>query len=222
MFSVDQFIALVKQYKMQTAIVIAFLIALGGWLVFNSGEEDTAKDALAMQQTQPIEVHQAKSKSKDKKEQKEQTSQKIIVDIKGAVKKPNTYEMQSDDRMKQLLDKAEPLKTADLSRVNLAEKLTDQKMIYIPSQGEAASTNASHASQQDHTSAPSTSQNISVNLNTADEKELTQIPGIGPSKAQTIIKHREENGPFQSVENLKDVKGIGEKTFEKLKDYLTV
>ncbi|UXS28165.1 hypothetical protein MUA33_06560 [Staphylococcus delphini] len=48
MFSVDQFIALVKQYKMQTAIVIAFLIALGGWLVFNSGEEDTAKDALAM------------------------------------------------------------------------------------------------------------------------------------------------------------------------------
>ncbi|UXS43117.1 helix-hairpin-helix domain-containing protein [Staphylococcus delphini] len=222
MFSVDQFIALVKQYKMQTPIVIAFLIALGGWLVFNSGEEDTAKDALAMQQTQPIEAHQAKSKSKDKKEQKEQTFQKIIVDIKGAVKKPNTYEMQSDDRMKQLLDKAEPLKTADLSRVNLAEKLTDQKMIYIPSQGEAASTNASHTSQQDHTSATSTSQNISVNLNTADEKELTQIPGIGPSKAQTIIKHREENGPFQSVENLKDVKGIGEKTFEKLKDYLTV
>lgn len=222
MFSVDQFIPLVKQYKMQTAIVIAFLIALGGWLVFNSGEEDTAKDALAMQQTQPIEAHQAKSKSKDKKEQKEQTSQKIIVDIKGAVKKPNTYEMQSDDRMKQLLDKAEPLKTADLSRVNLAEKLTDQKMIYIPSQGEAASTNSSHASQQDHTSATSASQNISVNLNTADEKELTQIPGIGPSKAQTIIKHREENGPFQSVENLKDVKGIGEKTFEKLKDYLTV
>lgn len=95
-------------------------------------------------------------------------------------------------------------------------------MIYIPSQGEAASTNSSHASQQDHTSATSTSQNISVNLNTADEKELTQIPGIGPSKAQKIIKHREENGPFQSVENLKDVKGIGEKTFEKLKDYLTV
>ncbi|MBZ8175723.1 helix-hairpin-helix domain-containing protein [Staphylococcus delphini] len=222
MFSVDQFIALVKQYKMQTAIVIAFLIALVGWLVFNSGEEDTAKDALAMQQTQPIEAHQATSKSKDKKEQNAQTPQKIIVDIKGAVKNPNTYEMQSDDRMKQLLDKAKPLKDADLSRVNLAEKLTDQKMIYIPSQGEVASTNSSHASQQDHTLATSTSQNISVNLNTADEKELTQIPGIGPSKAQTIIKHREENGPFQSVENLKDVKGIGEKTFEKLKDYLTI
>ncbi|WP_019165184.1 helix-hairpin-helix domain-containing protein [Staphylococcus delphini] len=222
MFSVDQFIALVKQYKMQTAIVIAFLIALVGWLVLNSGKEDPAKDALAMQQTQPIEAHHATSKSKDKKEQNAQTPQKIIVDIKGAVKNPNTYEMQLDDRMKQLLDKAKPLKDADLSRVNLAEKLTDQKMIYIPSQGEAETTNSNHASQQDHTSATSTSQNISVNLNTADEKELTQIPGIGPSKAQTIIKHREENGPFQSVENLKDVKGIGEKTFEKLKDYLTV
>ncbi|QHW37087.1 competence protein ComEA [Staphylococcus ursi] len=222
MFSVDQFIALVKQYKIQTAVVIAFLIAIGGWLVFNTGEEDASKDALAMQQTQPIEAHQAKSKSKDKKEQKEQAFQKIVVDIKGAVKNPNTYEMQSDDRMKQLLDKAEPLKTADLSRVNLAEKLTDQKMIYIPTHGEAVPSNPGHATQQDHSSAGSTSQNISVNLNTADEKELTQIPGIGPSKAQTIIKHREENGPFQSVENLKDVKGIGEKTFEKLKDYLTV
>ncbi|HHU6749579.1 TPA: helix-hairpin-helix domain-containing protein [Staphylococcus pseudintermedius] len=222
MFSLNQFIALVKQYKMQTVVLIAFLIALVGWLVFNTDEEETSKDVLAMQQTQPIEAHQAKSNSKDKKEQKEQMSQKIIVDIKGAVKKPNTYEMQSNDRMKQLLDKAEPLETADLSRVNLAEKLIDQKMIYIPSQGEVVPSNSSHVSQQAHTSAASTSQNISVNLNTADEKELTQIPGIGPSKAQTIIKHREENGPFQSVENLKDVKGIGEKTFEKLKDYLTV
>ncbi|HCU5978812.1 TPA: helix-hairpin-helix domain-containing protein [Staphylococcus pseudintermedius] len=222
MFSVNQIIALVKQYKLQTAVVIAIFIAIGGWLVFNSGEEDPAKDNLAMQQTQPIEVHQAKSKSKDKKEQNSQTPQKIIVDIKGAVKKPNTYEMQSDDRMKQLLDKAEPLTTADLSRVNLAEKLTDQKMIYIPDQREVTTSNSSHASQQDDTSAASTSQNISVNLNTADEKELTQIPGIGPSKAQTIIKHREENGPFQSVEDLKNVKGIGEKTFEKLKNYLTV
>ncbi|HIH1380942.1 hypothetical protein O0H15_01265 [Staphylococcus pseudintermedius] len=86
MFSVNQIIALVKQYKLQTAVVIAIFIAIGGWLVFNSGEEDPAKDNLAMQQTQPIEVHQAKSKSKDKKEQNSQTPQKIIVDIKGAVK----------------------------------------------------------------------------------------------------------------------------------------
>ncbi|PWZ66755.1 competence protein ComEA, partial [Staphylococcus pseudintermedius] len=55
MFSVNQIIALVKQYKLQTAVVIAIFIAIGGWLVFNSGEEDPAKDNLAMQQTQPIE-----------------------------------------------------------------------------------------------------------------------------------------------------------------------
>ncbi|MEJ7540618.1 helix-hairpin-helix domain-containing protein [Staphylococcus intermedius] len=219
MFSVDQFIAILKQYKIQTAAIIAFILVIGGWFIFQSGKEDTSKDALAMQQAHRIEMHQEKSTSKDKKDQ---STQKIIVDIKGAVKKPDTYEMQGDDRMKQLLDKAEPLKTADLSHVNLAEKLTDQKMVYIPSQGEVSPSNAHHSVQQDHSSTPSATQNITVNLNTADEKELTQIPGIGPSKAQTIIKHREENGPFQSIENLKDVKGIGEKSFEKLKDYLTV
>lgn len=221
MFSVEQLFALIKQYQIQVGIVIALIMGIGVWLLFNTDHEKQSQDALAIQQSGPIEAHQEKSKTK---ENHQQGPQKIVVDIKGAVKKPSTYEMKSDDRMKQLLDRAEPLNTADLSRINLAEKLTDQKMIYIPSKGETETPSASHTPQQNNTTATSTtaSKNISVNLNTADEKDLTQIPGIGPSKAQTIIKYREENGPFSSVENLKDVKGIGEKTFEKLKDYLTV
>lgn len=220
MFSVEQLLALIKQYKIQVGIVIVLMIGLAIWLLLNTGHEEQSKDALAIQPSGPIEAHQEKSKTKANHQQ---APQKIVVDIKGAVKKPSTYEMKSDDRMKQLLDRAEPLNTADLSRINLAEKLTDQKMIYIPTKSETEKSSTSHTSQQNNTTTSTTaSNNISVNLNTADEKELTQIPGIGPSKAQTIIKYREENGPFSSVENLKDVKGIGEKTFEKLKVYLTV
>lgn len=61
-----------------------------------------------------------------------------------------------------------------------------------------------------------------VNINTATESDLQSIPGIGPSKAKSIIEYRDTNGAFDSVEKIKEVNGIGEKTFDKLKDYLTV
>ena len=59
-------------------------------------------------------------------------------------------------------------------------------------------------------------------MNSADESTLTTLPGIGPSKAQAIHSYREENGSFQSIEDLKNVSGIGEKTFEKLKEFIDV
>ncbi|MCS4485574.1 helix-hairpin-helix domain-containing protein [Staphylococcus americanisciuri] len=145
----------------------------------------------------------------------------IVVDIKGAVKHPNTYQMLSDDRIKQLLDKAEVLPTADLSQINLAEKLSDQKMIYIPQKGEQPKTTS--ASMVTSTGSSSSSNGgITTNLNTAQLNDLTNIPGIGPAKAQAIIAYREEKGRFQSVEELKQVKGIGEKTFENISSYFSV
>ena len=61
-----------------------------------------------------------------------------------------------------------------------------------------------------------------ININTATVEELTMLPGIGPSYAQRIVEHREKNGPFKKVEDLLNVRGIGEKTFEKIRDRLTV
>lgn len=61
-----------------------------------------------------------------------------------------------------------------------------------------------------------------VNINTATVEELTMLPGIGPSYAQRIVEHREKNGPFKKVEDLLNVRGIGEKTFEKIRDRLTI
>lgn len=61
-----------------------------------------------------------------------------------------------------------------------------------------------------------------ININTASAEELTALPGIGPSYAQRIVEHREKNGPFKKVEDLLNVRGIGEKTFEKIRDRLTV
>ncbi|BCU52455.1 ComEA family DNA-binding protein [Staphylococcus auricularis] len=152
----------------------------------------------------------------------------IYVDIKGAVKHPNIYQMKISDRMKQLLDKAKVNEDADLSTINLSEKLVDQKLIYIPKKGEAdqpsntATATTSTSGSAAGTPQTGTTDKPQVNLNQATETELQTIPGIGPSKAKAIIEFRETQGSFSSIDQLKEVKGIGEKTFENLAPYLTI
>mgnify|MGYP002716024579 FL=1 len=140
----------------------------------------------------------------------------IYVDVKGAVKLPDVYEMKKNDRVKDVLKKAKVLENADITKSNLSEKLTDQKMIYVPTKNESKisdiPTNQSNLN---------TTESIKVNLNTATESELLKVPGIGPTKVKEIIKYREEKGQFNKVEDLKQVRGIGGKTFDKLKDYFT-
>ncbi|UXR68629.1 helix-hairpin-helix domain-containing protein [Staphylococcus sp. IVB6246] len=122
--------------------------------------------------------------------------------------------------MKQLIDKAGVLPNADLTKINLAEKLTDQKMIYIPQKGEQVDPSLSAGPNNSNGASPG--QNQVINLNTAQLNDLTNVPGIGPAKAQAILAYREEKGQFQSVEELKEVKGIGDKTYENLSSYFTV
>ena len=124
--------------------------------------------------------------------------------------------MKKNDRVKDVLKKAKVSENADITKINLSEKLTDQKMIYIPNKNETK-LNATPTNQSDL----NTSESIKVNLNTANERELLNVPGIGPTKVKEIIKYREEKGQFNKVEDLKQVRGIGGKTFEKLKDYFT-
>ena len=153
----------------------------------------------------------------------------IFVDIKGAVQHPDIYKMKDTDRVKQLVDKAILLKDADLSSVNLAEKLQDQKVIYIPKIGDKdqKDINMNHfALKNNHTEdskkGNSTINSEQININDATESQLLTINGIGPTKAKAIIEYRQQHGPFESVEQLKDVNGIGAKTLEKIGSKLTI
>lgn len=127
------------------------------------------------------------------------------------------------------MDKAILLKDADLSSVNLAEKLQDQKVIYIPKIGDKdqKDINMNHfALKNNHTEdskkGNSTINSEQININDATESQLLTINGIGPTKAKAIIEYRQQHGPFESVEQLKDVKGIGAKTLEKIGSKLTI
>lgn len=151
---------------------------------------------------------------------KERAETMIYVDIKGAVKVPGIYQLKNQQRIWDALALAGGVsEEADIAQVNYAQKVKDQMIIYVPKKGESVAQ--SLETLQESASAQQ-NQEEKINLNTATEAELQTISGIGAKKAQEIIRFRDEQGPFKTVEELKNVPGIGEKTVERLKDMLTV
>jgi len=141
----------------------------------------------------------------------------IFVEVKGAVKHPGVFEVPKDARVKNVLEMAQPDADADLLTVNQSMKLADEMVIYVPKEGETGEFDpaAGFGSATD-------AESDTININTAGIPELTTLNGIGEKKAQLIIDHREESGLFMAPEDLMNVPGIGEKTFESLKPYITI
>lgn len=141
----------------------------------------------------------------------------MMADIKGAVVKPGVYEIGADDRVIDLIELAGGLTDdAEAASINFAMHVSDEMVIIVPRKGE--NTEGFIPLQGGH----QTQDKQTVNLNTAAASELETLPGIGPSKAEAIIEYRETNGPYKSLEDLKSISGIGDKTFEKLKDLISV
>ena len=135
----------------------------------------------------------------------------IFVHILGAVEVPGLYELREGDRAVDAVAAAGGFTDdADQSQLNLARFVTDGEQIVVPVVGEVPAAQ------------PGVDAGGKVNLNTADESELETLPRIGPAMAQRIIAWRDENGRFTAVEDLLSVTGVGEKTFEGLKDLVTV
>ena len=152
--------------------------------------------------------------------EEEPQSKQVIVDVKGAVKYPGVYELTDEDRIVDAITLAGGYTDgANASLINHAQKLQDEMVIYIPLQGEEPAIEI-----QQFSGGTSSAQADSgkININVADETQLTTLPGIGPAKAKAIIAHRDEQGKFQSIEGLKNVTGIGDKTFEQLKDLIDI
>ncbi|MGC9931752.1 helix-hairpin-helix domain-containing protein [Priestia aryabhattai] len=149
-----------------------------------------------------------------------QDSPFVMVDIKGAVQKPGVYQLPKDARVKDALAQAGgATKEADLRQLNLASKLQDEMAVYIPTAGEEIPPSSPVSSIS--SSGTSNDQPL-VNINTANTDELQTLNGIGPSKASAIVSYREENGLFQTVEDLGQVSGIGDKSLEKIKAQITL
>ncbi|KGX88938.1 ComEA family DNA-binding protein [Pontibacillus litoralis] len=129
----------------------------------------------------------------------------VYIDVKGEVKQPGVYKMTNGKRVQDVIEQAGGLASnADPHSINLAQKLVDEMVVTVLPIGEAGASGAM----------PNGESNSKIKVNQAAVEELQKLPGIGESKANAIVQYREENGPFQAISDLQNVKGIGEKTVE--------
>ena len=215
----EDIIEKIKEYKLFLALTAIGLL-LGGYFLFHR-PQSSASTIPDLYQSSSSTSSKEKVQTASSKEEKTSVSDApeiITVDVKGAVKQPGVYELRSNSRVHDAIHKAGGM-TADANSqsVNLAQKLSDEAVIYVAKEGEDVPALGSS-----ETSSASAEKTGKVHLNRATETELQTVSGIGQKRAQDIIAYRDANGPFRSVDDLKNVSGIGEKTLEKLRDAFTV
>ena len=207
----------IKEYKI-IVICAGLGLALSGFFLLKPTSQTPVKETNLPAEVAAISKDSSSEKEVKKEEKEESPGQDLItVDVKGAVKSPGIYDLPVGSRVHDAVQKAGGLtEEADSKSLNLAQKVSDEALVYVPTKGEEASQQTASGTT------PSSSKEKKVNLNKASLEELKQVKGLGGKRAQDIIDHREANGKFKSVDELKKVSGIGAKTIEKLKDYVTV
>ena len=151
--------------------------------------------------------------------------QNCYVDIKGEVLRPGVYEFSCESRIQEVIKKAGGFtEEADETKINLAQKITDQMQIIVPnlhSKQEEGVTEGNYEKGNSSNTTSSNSKQGTVNINTATLEELQTIKGIGKKKAEAILQYRKEHGPFRTKEDLLQVKGIGKKALEAIESQVT-
>ena len=197
-------------------LIIMFLLSLTslGFSLYNTYylSNQYSKETVTLPDN-----HLEESSKEETKELESIPEEKYYVDIKGYVKKPGVYEVSKTSIVNDCLKLAGGLlKNADTTTINLSKPVSAAMVIYVPNN--AAIPDNSNTSSD--TSSATT--NLKINLNTASKEELTKLSGIGEAKAQDIIDYRNTNGSFKTIEEIKNISGIGDALFAKIKDNITI
>ncbi len=207
-----------KQNRFKNILLICGIITSIGLI-------GCAKDEMVFVDVQPT-TDEAESPQEKEGEQEtgeavsfetEEQMVTVTVHVCGAVLNPGVYELSCASRIMDAVNLAGGLteEAAD-DYVNLAAKISDAQQIYIPTREEAGQLQrtSEQGGQTDSTG--------KININTADKELLCTLPGIGQTRAQSIITYRQEHGKFASIEDIMQVSGIKESSFQKIKEYITV
>ena len=199
-----------REKWLSVLVFIAVVVAI--WAVYTRQQAVDSADVVFTNELPAEETVNIPQETPEENEPDE-----IVIDVKGAVHKPGVYTMQEGDRVIDAVEKAGGVTDqADENRINLATLVKDEMVVYVPKKGEETNPQQVMPFQAD------AEEEGKVAINSASSDVLQQLQGIGPAKAEAIIAYREEHGPFQSVEDLLNVSGIGEKSLEKIKNDIII
>ena len=215
------------QLKKMGVVILIGLVIMGGYSLFHGSQEAQVQVTERSAQQESSEEPDGADGSSSGDTSGINSDGMIFVDIGGAVKTPMLAELPDGSRVDDAIKAAGGLRDeADMTSINRAEFLVDGQKIFIPSyaldedgniiESAGVSDNAAGAAAQ------TGAQEGKVNINTADSDQLQTLNGVGPATAQKIIDYRDSSGRFTTIEDLKNVSGIGDKTFEKIKDHVCV
>ncbi len=211
-----------KKTKILLIILISIIAIVVGYYAYKN-----EKESQNFIEEQNLEIQE------NEIEKTNEEIKKIIVHISGAVQNECIVELEENSRIADAIEKAGGFKeNAYTKDINLAYKLEDGMKIYIPTieEKENEKTDVTTESGIENINTKNNDTNINenkkanskININTATKEELDTLPGIGPSTAEKIINYRKENGKFKSIEEIKDVSGIGDSKYENIKDMIEI
>ncbi|MGI6224983.1 MAG: helix-hairpin-helix domain-containing protein [Peptococcales bacterium] len=204
-----------KINKQTLAIILVITIALSFFGGVKYAQLRLDGDSLEVIYAEPIPEEEEKPEVIEKG--------KIFVHIAGEVERPGIYELEEGARLEQALYLAMPTLDADIDTyLNRAAILHDQDKIVVYKKGEVESVPSLTISSINPNPLTGQANTGKININTATLDQLDTLSGIGPSKAQAIIDYRNSQGRFKSIEELMNVKGIGQATFDKIKNKITI
>ena len=197
-----------KNNKKIVIIVFAVIIVIIIYFIYNNFYfEDTGTDIIIEENS-----------ITDSKE-----NDKVIVHITGEINNPGIIELKSGDRIFNAIEKAGgTTENADISKMNLAQVVEDGMKINVPNINDKEIVIEETVPTVSNSDSIQQKKQTIVNINNASQTELETLPGIGPSIANKIINYRKEKGKFSRIEDIKNVSGIGEAKFEKIKKYISV
>lgn len=216
-----------KKNKILLIVIVAIVAISSYYFIFDRKEEWLNNQEQNLEIKEEIKTNdQIENNSNEHQLEK---NENIIVHVSGAVNKEGIVELKNNSRIIDAIDKAGGLKDeADITNINLAYIIEDGMKIHIPSKEEKESTIIVESNidsgtvEQSNEIKSNNNKKLKININTATKTDLETLPGIGESTALKIIEYRKEKGKFKLIEDIKQVNGIGENKFNKIKELITV
>ena len=187
----------------------------------NPSMETTDQNPVSTDNALPTDL----SSDQPDRSEESQLQKKVVIHVEGQVRNPGVYQLVQGDRVADVIELAGGLlENADRRRVNLAKKLQDEMFLFIPHEDDEQDHQISFAGSlnDSHSGSGASTQSELVNINTAETDRLETLPGIGPVLARRIVDHRQRSGPFDTVESLKDVSGIGDSRYQEVRELIKV